>query len=166
MKTKILSMVLIAVLAISTTAIAQSEKGRKDNSEKKELMMKKGPKGMKDRADKFFTEEQQEQIKALRLETAKEIKPLKNELNELRAHQQTLTTADKANLKAINSNIDKMAEIKASIEKIMAKQHQAIRSLLTEEQLIKFDSMKGKMGHREGGREGQRDEKGDRPCSE
>jgi Spy/CpxP family protein refolding chaperone len=58
------------------------------------------------------------------------------------AHQRTLTTADNADLKAINKNIDKMAEIKAEMAKIMAKQHQAFRSQLSEEQLIKFDNRK------------------------
>ena len=54
----------------------------------------------------FLTADQKEAMKALRLETAKQIKPLKNELRELMARQQTLVTADKADLKAIDNNID------------------------------------------------------------
>lgn len=46
-----------------------------------------------------------------------------------------------------NKNIDKISGVKADMAKIRAKQHQEFRSQLTEEQLIKFDTMKGKMRH-------------------
>jgi Spy/CpxP family protein refolding chaperone len=165
MKTRILSLVLIAIFAISTTAMAQEQKTKKGDSEKKEMMMKKHRPDMKDRFDNFFTEEQQEKMKELRLETAKQVKPLKNQLNELKAKEQTLTTADKADLNAIYKNIDKMSSIKADIMKIMAKQHQEVRAMLSEEQLIKFDMMKEKRGKRhaenKGGEEMHRG--GDRP---
>jgi len=151
MKTRILSMLFIAVFAISTTAMAQNPKGEKRNPEQKEMMMKNRQKQMHDRFENFFTEEQQTKFKELRLESAKQIKPLKNELNELQAKQQTLTTADKADMKAINNNIDKMGKIKADIAKIMAKQHQEMRSMLTDEQLLKFDEMKARRGDRKPG---------------
>lgn len=162
MKTRILSMLLVAVFAISTTAFAQNQQEKKRNLEQKEMMMKRH-KQMKDRSQNFFTEEQQETIKNLRLETAQEVKPLKNELNELNARQQTLSTADKADLNAINKNIDKMSEIKADIQKIMAKQQQDVRAMLSKEQLLKFDAMKGKKGNRKGKSDGRRMERGERP---
>lgn len=147
MKTRILSMVLIAVFAISTTAMAQSHEGRKKNPEQKEMMMKRH-KQMKDRYQHFFTEEQQEKMKELRIETAKKVKPLKNELNELQARQQTLTTANKADLNAINDNIDKMSKTRGDIQKAMAKRQQDVRAMLNDEQLIKFDAMKNRKGMR------------------
>lgn len=165
MKTRILSILLVAVFAISTTAMAQSEQGRKRHPEQKEMMMKRH-KQMKERFNNFFTEEQKTKMKELRIETAKQVKPLKNELNELRAKQQTLTTADKADMKAINANIDKMSEIKADIQKIMAQQHQEIRTMLTEEQLIKFDAIKHKRGHNRSNFDGKRMERGERPYFE
>ena len=163
MKTRILSMVFIAVLAISTTAMAQQPTRSKRNPEQKEMMQSRAE--MKNRAENFFSEEQQAKIKELRLETAKQIKPLRNELNELEARQQTLTTTNKADMGAINSNIDKMGKVKADIEKIRAKQHQEIRAMLSEEQLVKFDAMKGRMGHRGDMSERRRPEmfKGERP---
>ncbi|WP_346861924.1 periplasmic heavy metal sensor [uncultured Draconibacterium sp.] len=151
MKTRVLSMVLIAVFAISLTTMAQNPKTQKKNLEQKEMMMKHRDGDMNKRFDTFFTEEQQAKVKELRLESAKKIKPLKNELNELQAKQQTLSTADKADLSAINSNIDKMSKVKADIAKIMAKQHQEIRSMLSEEQLMKFDEMKARRGDRKPG---------------
>uniref|UniRef100_UPI003217A36E Spy/CpxP family protein refolding chaperone n=1 Tax=uncultured Draconibacterium sp. TaxID=1573823 RepID=UPI003217A36E len=150
MKTRILSMLLIAVFAISTTTMAQNQMPHPKNQEQKKMVLHNQHKQRADRFENFFTEDQKTKIKELRLETAKQIKPLKNELNELKAKQQTLTTADNADLKAINANIDKMSGLKADIEKVMAKQHQAIRSMLSEEQLIKFDAMKNKMHHRKG----------------
>ena len=144
MKTKILSILLVAIFVVSTTAYAQYENRERNRDDHGAMMklhaMKKGER------QNFFTEEQKETMKKLRLEAAKEMKPLKNELRELHAKQQTLTTADRADLKAINKNIDKMSELKAEMAKIKAKQHQQVRSMLSEEQLIKFDAMKEKRG--------------------
>ena len=151
MKTRILSLLIVASLFISSAIIAQPNKSQRErgaDSQRREMMAKRSEQGKRE-FQNFFTDEQKEQVKQLRLETAKKVKPLKNELHELMAHQQTLTTSDNADLKAINKNIDKMSDIKSDIAKLMAAQHQEIRSLLTEEQLIKFDSMKGKRGHRQ-----------------
>jgi Spy/CpxP family protein refolding chaperone len=154
MKTKILSLVIIATFLISTVALAQAPRngqGNKKSKQQKEMMMKKHAHQKSD-FHKLFTDEQMETMKTYRLEAAKKVKPLRNELRELMAHQQTLTTADNADLKAINNNIDKMSAVKTKIAKIMAAQHQQIRSLLDEEQLLKFDSMKNNMRQKKGGR--------------
>jgi hypothetical protein len=154
MKTRITSIFMVALFFISSALIAQprnqGEKwGRNHN---REQMKQKRFAENKRMHQNFFTAEQKETMTGMRLETAKKIKPLKNELRELMAHQQTLTTADKADLKTINKNIDKMSDAKTEIAKIMAAQHQQVRSLLSEEQLIKFDSMKGKQGKNRGSR--------------
>ncbi len=148
MRTKILSLVIVAVFIGSAPGFAQPQnQGQmKQGKQQQKAMMMKHHNQQKSMFQKFFTEEQQEAMKALRLEGAKKVKPFKNQLRELMAHQQTLTTADNADLKAIDKNIDEMAKAKAEIAKIMAAQHQQIRSLLTEEQLIKFDNMKGMKG--------------------
>jgi Spy/CpxP family protein refolding chaperone len=88
-------------------------------------------------------------MKKIRLETAKEVKPLKNELRELQAHQQSLVTADNADMKAIYKNIDKMSDVKTNLAKIMAKQTQEVRSLLTDEQRLKMDQMRSHMQRNE-----------------
>lgn len=152
MKTRILSLLVVAVFFISTSGFAQVEKSdqrNKRNPEHKKMMMERYAQ-KRGEHQKLFTEEQHETIKELRLETAKKVKPLRNELRELTAHQQTLTTADQADLKAINKNIDKMSEVKTELAKVMAAQHQEVRALLTEEQLLKFDSMKMRHGKKQG----------------
>lgn len=152
MKTKILSLIIVVALFISSGVMAQPAKQGKQriqNPDKKAMMMNRMAQ-KKSQNQTFLTTEQRETMKTLSLETAKKVKPLKNELREMMAHQQTLTTADNADLKAINKNIDKMAEAKAEIAKIMAAKHQQIRSVLTEEQLLRFDNMKGKQGNKNG----------------
>ena len=149
MKTRVLSLFIVATLFISTTVMAQPTKQGNQIQQSKAMKMKRSA-HKKNMHQKFFTAEQQETMKVLRLETAKKVKPFKNELRELMAHQQTLTTADNADLKAINKNIDKMSGAKTEIAKVMAAQHQQIRSILTEEQLLKFDMMKNNRGKRAG----------------
>ena len=139
MKTRISSILFLTAILISNVTFAQRPSANQNRQERQD-------RGRQFEArEDFLTDEQKEAVKKLRLETEKEIKPLRNELREAMAKQQTLTTADNADLKAINSNIDKMAKIKAEMQKVKAKQHQAFRAQLTEEQLIKFDSRKNKM---------------------
>lgn len=146
MKIKFLTLAILAIFAIGSLNAQNAERGKRDLEKKGEMMKRHDLRA--ERMDNFFTEEQQEQMKALRLETAKQIKPLRNQLNELEARQQTLTTAEKADMNAIYQNIDKISDVKADIQKIMAKQQQEIRSMLTEEQLLKFDARKDRMKDR------------------
>lgn len=151
MKTKFLGLTIIAVFLVSSFAMAQPQgkqvEGQAQNH-RKAMMAKKQKMAHNERQD-FLNEDQKEKAKELRLVTAKKVKPLKNELNELQARQRTLTTADQADMKAINSNIDKMSTIKAEIQKIKAAQHQEFRAMLSEEQLLKFDVMKEKRGNKD-----------------
>lgn len=141
MKSRILGIVIIAVVLISTSAIAQKSEQQRPLRDRGETQFQRN-REMNPRIQRtpFFTEEQQEAMKEIRLESASEIKPLRNKLNELEAHQKTLSTADKADMKAINKNIEEIGEIKTEIAKIQAKQKQSIRSLLTKEQLLSFDN--------------------------
>lgn len=155
---------VIAVFLISSVSMAQPNSKREQNEmpkHQKAMAMKQHHKAQEEH-QAFLTEEQKESVKQLKLETAKKVKPLKNELRELKAHQQTLVTADKADLSAINQNIDKMSVVKTKIAKVMAAQHQEFRALLTEEQLLKVDTMKDRKremndGIRSERRTGERD---------
>ena len=144
MKSKILGIVVIAVVLISTSALAQNQVQKPNFGNRGERQVRQN-RAMNPRIQRmnFFTEEQQEAIKKIRLETAKETKPLRNKLGEMEAHQNTLATADKADMKAIDKNIEDIGEVKIEIAKIQAKERQDIRSLLTEEQLLRFDNMHG-----------------------
>lgn len=142
MKRKTLVILIVATIFTSTVAFAQKTDPKQQGPNRGEMMMRKDLQPDVERTP-FFTEEQQEAIKKIRLETEKEVKPLQNKLNEMEAKQHTLTTAEKADLNAIYKNIDEMAKVKTEIAKIHAKSHQDVRSLLTDEQLVKFDKMNG-----------------------
>jgi Spy/CpxP family protein refolding chaperone len=96
-----------------------------------------------------LTEEQQNKIEALRIAHLKEMTAFRNQMNELRAKKQTLQTTDNADLKEINSVIDKMTEVHNKMMKTSAQHRQEVRSQLTDEQKVYFDS-RPMRGHRNG----------------
>lgn len=94
-----------------------------------------------------LTEDQQTKIDDLKTANMKEMLQTKNELNELKAKQQTLASAEKADMKAINANIDEITSVKNKMMKQKAKHHQDVRALLTEDQRVKYDSHGFGKGH-------------------
>mgnify|MGYP005850561661 CR=1 FL=1 len=147
MKTKVGSFLIVAAILVSVTSLAQVPMKMAERQNKQEMMQKRNFRAQAER-EPFFTEEQKNTIEEIRLATAKQMKPLRNQLRELNARQQTLTTADEADLDAIYKNIEKMAEVKTEMAKIRATQQQDIRGLMTDEQLLKFDSRKQFMKNR------------------
>ena len=87
-----------------------------------------------------LSEEQKEQIKGLRTTTKKDMLDNRNQVGELKAKLRTLQTADKPDMNKINSTIEKISVIKTDMAKKKAAHHQDIRSILTEEQRVIFDS--------------------------
>lgn len=87
-----------------------------------------------------MTEEQKTKVKDLRIAFYKLAQPLHNQMEELKAKEHTLTTSEKPDIKAINANIDEITKVQNQLMKAMASHRQDIRSLLTEEQKIRFDS--------------------------
>jgi Spy/CpxP family protein refolding chaperone len=151
MKTRIVTLALIAVFLFSGTAIAQRGEGRREGrnfADRREQLRENRQSG----PSQNFTAEQLEQMQKLRLESEKQVKPYQDQIRELRARHQTLSTAEKADIKAIESNLEKMAEVQLSMAKIRAKQHQELRAQLTEEQRLQFDKRRGMMVGREGNR--------------
>ena len=87
-----------------------------------------------------LTEDQEEQIQSLRTDYLKAILPMRNELAEMNARLQTLSTADNADMSQINGLIEDMGAIKMQMMKAGAAHRQEIRKLLTDEQRVVFDS--------------------------
>ena len=111
-----------------------------------------------------LTEDQQNKIDALRLEHMKEMNAYRNQMNELRAKKHTLMTSDNADMKEINGVIDQMTSIHNTMMKSSAKHQQSVRSLLTDEQRVYFDSrpMRGHgMGMHDGNGRGRGNGRGD-----
>lgn len=151
MKTRIVTLALIAVFLFSGTAIAQRGEGRREGrnfADRREQVRE----NRQSRPLQNFTTEQLENMQKLRLESEKQVKPYQDQIRELRARHQTLITAEKTDIKAIESNLEKMAEVQLSMAKIRAKHHQELRAQLTEEQRLQFDKRRGMMVGREGNR--------------
>ena len=91
-----------------------------------------------------LTDAQKTVFKASALSMHKQLQPLRNELGEAEAHQKTLMTAEKADLGAINKNIERIGGIRMEMAKIQAKNHVEMRAQLTDEQKLKFDLFKDK----------------------
>lgn len=98
-----------------------------------------------------LTDGQKDQMKEIHLKCMKATQSLKNELMEKRAHLNTLNSTDKADMKAINKQIDEISNLQASIQKVRAASKQEVRSLLTDDQRVMFDARKGGMSHPNGG---------------
>jgi Spy/CpxP family protein refolding chaperone len=98
-----------------------------------------------------LTEEQQNKIETYRLAHLKEMTAHRNQMNELRAKRQTLMTSDNSDMKEINAVIDQMTGVHNKMMKTSAKHRQDVRSQLTDEQKVYFDSrpMSGR-GHGRG----------------
>lgn len=95
-----------------------------------------------------LTEEQQEQIKDLRVGQMKQMIQYRNNLTEKRASLRTLQTQDNPDMEAINNTIEEMGQIRTEMQKARAEHHQEIREILTDEQRAFFDAhMKGSRGN-------------------
>ena len=111
--------------------------------------MAKGPEMGRVWAKLNLSDEQRKQIQDLRLKLAKETLPLRNELGVKRLELKQLMTADKPNLKAIESKIDEIKKLEASLQKKRVENRLAIRGILTPEQQKKLAELRrmGRMKH-------------------
>jgi Spy/CpxP family protein refolding chaperone len=91
-----------------------------------------------------LSEEQKTKISAMRTNHMKEMQQLKNLVGENRAHYRTLMSADKADMVAINKNIEEFGKLRVEMMKKNAAHQQDVRALLTDEQRLAFDIKKGK----------------------
>ena len=90
-----------------------------------------------------LTEEQKTQIHQIRTSGQIAALPVKNQLREKKAKLITLTTADKYDAKAVNAVVDDISKLEKTIMLFQIEHKQQIRSVLTEEQRIVFDSFAG-----------------------
>ena len=144
MKAKVLSIMLFVCLSVAVIAQTKESGSWKVVPDHKQMQMNQGPMGPMQGLN--LTDVQKEAFKKSMLAMQKQIQPLQGELGEAEAHQRTLMTAEKPEMSAIGKNIEKIASIRVEIAKIMAKHHLEVRAQLTDEQRLKFDHMKGKMG--------------------
>jgi Spy/CpxP family protein refolding chaperone len=99
-----------------------------------------------------ITEDQKAKIAELRTAHWKAMQDNRNQLAEKRAHLQTLRSAEKPDMNAINKTIDEISTIQSTMMKSSEKHIQDVRNLLTEEQRVHFDQFRGSRGHGNCGR--------------
>jgi Spy/CpxP family protein refolding chaperone len=142
MKTSNVLAVALLSLIISGNALAQPGNGKLPNGEEKTFHHNK----FKEFDIPGLTSDQATKLKELKLAHYKEVQPFRNQLNELRAKEHSLTTAEKPDLKAIDANIDEITKLQNQLMKARAAHIQKIRALLTDEQRMFFDSRKMEHG--------------------
>jgi Spy/CpxP family protein refolding chaperone len=87
-----------------------------------------------------LTEDQNAQIKKLRLIQMGSMTPLKNQLREKKARLETILTTMPVDLNAADAIVDEMGKIHTAMLKAMIRHDQALRDLLTPDQQVIFDS--------------------------
>ena len=78
-------------------------------------------------------------MNALRLAHHQAVRPLKNQMVELKARERSLLSEEEVDMKAINGNIDEQTALINQIKKLQAEQKVKFRAMLTDEQKMKMD---------------------------
>lgn len=109
-----------------------------------------------------LTEEQKTAIEDLRTAHFKKAELIRAEIGEKEARMKTLRLAEKEDAKAIDGTIDEISKLRGDLMKEREAHHRQVKSLLTDEQKVRYDARPGK-GRGEGygpdrdrrGRQGQ-----------
>lgn len=115
-----------------------------------------------------LTEEQQEEITALRTAHYKVINPLKNKMLELKARERTLMSEETVDIKAVNKTIDEQTNLLNEMKKEQATHQIKVKNLLSDEQVMqlqqgrKFARGKGYHQGQRGNGAGERANRGNR----
>lgn len=102
-----------------------------------------------------LTEEQQAKISKMRLEMQKEMTPLRSKVQTLRSEYKLMIIDEKISEADLKSKLDEISGLRKDMALKRAKHQRQVRSILTDEQKVKFDqrilsgrkhAMKGKKG--------------------
>lgn len=99
-----------------------------------------------------LSEEQQSQVKDLKLAHMKELQPLEDQLMENKAHQRTLMNAENPDEKAIYKNIDQATKLQNEMAKLSVDFQIIFKNLLNDEQKVMLQSRTNKFGRMGSGR--------------
>lgn len=153
MRQIITSAFLLLLVGSITVQAQRNERPQKKAQMKERIERRMGPEARQQRVQQAMlryldlSDEQHEEIKGIMLEGKKESIPLENQLREKRARLRTLSSGDTYDVNALNTVVDEMSGLQASIRKIHIAKKGEIRALLNDDQKVKFDAMpdKGEM---------------------
>ena len=97
-----------------------------------------------------LTEEQEVQLKTLKLEHYKTMKPFRAEMGELKARKSTLMSQDVVDEKAVNKLIDQQTSLTNKLQKKQLTHTLAFKEILSDEQLMKLDQKRQHKMHSPG----------------
>lgn len=138
LKSKQIVLPIAVLLLIAGTAFAQPPGMQEQAGARKEMHgCNKGGHGP---MIPGLSEEQHEQIKALKVEHMQSMQTMRNEFGEHKARLRTLTTKSKVNMTEVNRVIDQIGALRTQMMKQRVAHQQSIRELLTDEQRVFFDA--------------------------
>ena len=148
---KLLPAIALFVIANGTAAFKAAAQEKKEIVKEERVIKRESPGPPMEKGEGIagLNEEQKKKMKEIHLRTEKDLMPLQNQVAEKRAHLKTLSTSDKPNMEEVNKTIDEMMVLKGSILKKEAASRQEIRSMLTDEQRIRFDKKKPGRGSKQ-----------------
>ncbi len=138
----------IFLLSVDANTASAQNKVQKDT---KVIRVERTMKGDGEMMIPGLTQEQQTKMKDLRSEHMKATRLLKAQHAEKAAHLKTLTLVDNYDSKAINKTIDEMMTLKGEMLKRSVAFKQAVKEILTPEQLKEFQSHMFNMKRHRGG---------------
>lgn len=125
---------MMLVVFGASTVMAQQYKNNSDRPERFE----RGPMSMNCISD--LTDAQSESIEKIQLGARSQSQVLIADIDIKEAELSKLRIADKADQNAIDKKVDEISVLRVQIRKIRLTCEQEVRSLLTDEQRIEFDS--------------------------
>jgi Spy/CpxP family protein refolding chaperone len=137
MKSLVSAVLLSAVVLFSSTAL---------KAQKAECCSK-GDKGGCVMSLPDITDAQKQSLEKLKTQHQKDMISFKNLLAEKKAHLNTLSMAETADMAAINKTIDEIGALKTDMMKKCEAHKQDVRKVLTEKQRLIFDTQKHHGGH-------------------
>lgn len=138
----------VLVLVVGINGASAQDNSKKDTKVIRVERVMKGEGGM---MIPGLTDEQKTKMKNLRGEHMKATQLLRAQHAEKAAHLKILTLADNPDFKAINKTIDEMMALKGEILKRGISFKQAVKEILTPEQLKEFQARMLNMRHHRGG---------------
>ncbi len=92
--------------------------------------------------------DQKEEMQALRSEHYKTMKPLRNKVVELKAKERTILSEENVEMKVVNQVIDDQTDLINKIRKLQVKHQVQVKSILTDEQVLKLEQGRKYAKHR------------------
>jgi Spy/CpxP family protein refolding chaperone len=131
---------VLAILLICIVPVAKAQQVQHDINKGQNKRVQGGLNALN------LSDDQKAKIQKLTVPHLKEMKDLKNQLVEKRAHLNTLRETDNPDMNALNKTIDEISGLSGTMMKKGMAHQQEVRKLLTDEQRLRYDAMQNNKG--------------------